>query len=160
MEAVILIGIQASGKTTFCRNKLFDTHVRINYDMLRTRYRESLFLETCIKAKQPFVVDNTNPTILERERYIRASKDAGFKVVGYFFKPDLPACVSRNQMRIGRSRVPDKGIWATMKKLEMPTLAEGFDQIFVVEIAHNAGEFIVHTTGGADKTSSDWRLID
>jgi predicted kinase len=31
MEAVLFIGIQASGKTTFYRERFFDTHVRICY---------------------------------------------------------------------------------------------------------------------------------
>ena len=42
MEAVILIGIQGSGKSTFYRERFFDTHVRINLDMLKTRQREKL----------------------------------------------------------------------------------------------------------------------
>jgi predicted kinase len=40
MEAVILIGIQGSGKSTFCRERFFNTHIRINLDMLKTRHRE------------------------------------------------------------------------------------------------------------------------
>ena len=61
MEAVILIGIQGSGKSTFCRDRFFNTHVRINLDMLKTRHREKLFLDACLAAKQPFVVDNYQP---------------------------------------------------------------------------------------------------
>lgn len=41
MEAVILCGIQASGKSAFYSERFFHTHVRINLDMLRTRRRES-----------------------------------------------------------------------------------------------------------------------
>jgi len=37
MEAVIFVGLQAAGKSTFYRERFFDTHVRINLDMLRTR---------------------------------------------------------------------------------------------------------------------------
>ena len=59
MTAVILIGIQASGKTTFYRERYFDTHVRLSLDMLKTRRREELLLEACITARQAFVVDNT-----------------------------------------------------------------------------------------------------
>jgi predicted kinase len=145
MEAVILVGLQASGKTTFCKNRLFDSHIRINYDMLRTRYREGLFLNTCIESKQRFVVDNTNPTALERERYIKPAKNAGFKVVGYFFPVDVPGCTRRNETRTGKERVPEKGIWATVKKLEPPKFAEGFDEIFFVEIAEEPGQFRVST---------------
>ena len=58
MEAVVLIGIQASGKTTFYQQRFFATHVRISLDLLRTR------------EQQRFVVDNTNITAAERARYI------------------------------------------------------------------------------------------
>ena len=34
MEAVIFIGLQASGKSTFYRQRFFRTHVRTNMDML------------------------------------------------------------------------------------------------------------------------------
>jgi hypothetical protein len=75
MEAVILIGIQGTGKTTFCRQRFFDTHVRLSLDMLKTRYREDLLISACIVAKQPFVVDNTNITQVNRERYIRPARE-------------------------------------------------------------------------------------
>jgi predicted kinase len=39
VEAVILIGIQGSGKSTFFKEKFADTRVRINLDMLRTKNR-------------------------------------------------------------------------------------------------------------------------
>ena len=77
MEAVIFIGGQGSGKSTFYRETFLDTHVRINLDMLRTRHREKLILEACIAAQQSFVVDNTNPTLADRARYIVASARRG-----------------------------------------------------------------------------------
>ncbi|MEO1133121.1 MAG: ATP-binding protein, partial [Cyanobacteria bacterium J06639_1] len=58
MQAIIFIGIQASGKSTFFAQKFADTHVRINLDMLKTRHREKCLLETCLEIGQPFVVDN------------------------------------------------------------------------------------------------------
>ena len=99
MQAVILIGIQASGKSTFCKERLFDTHVRINLDMLRTRHREQRLLAACIEAKQPFVIDNTNPTKEDRARYIALAKAAGFRVVGYYFASQIQECKERNAAR-------------------------------------------------------------
>ena len=61
MEALIFVGLQASGKSTFYKERFFTTHLRINLDMLRTRHRERLLIGACLEAKQPFVVDNTNP---------------------------------------------------------------------------------------------------
>ncbi len=62
MEAIIFIGLQASGKSSFYKEKFIDTHIRINLDMLKTRYREKVLFDACLKAKQPLVIDNTNPT--------------------------------------------------------------------------------------------------
>jgi len=54
VEAIIFIGVQGSGKSTFYRQRFLETHVRISLDMLRTRQREQLFFTTCLEAKQPF----------------------------------------------------------------------------------------------------------
>ena len=57
MTAIILIGIPASGKSTFYQPRFFFTHVRISLDMLKTRHRERLLVEACFTARQPFVVE-------------------------------------------------------------------------------------------------------
>lgn len=41
MEAVIFVGVQASGKTMFYYERFFDTHIRLSLDMLKTRARAS-----------------------------------------------------------------------------------------------------------------------
>ena len=63
MEAVIFMGVQGSGKSSFYKERFFRTHVRINLDMLKTRHREGRFLRMCVETRQPFVVDNTPPII-------------------------------------------------------------------------------------------------
>src|SRR3954470_1499864 len=107
MEAVILIGIQGTGKSTFCRERLFHTHVRINLDMLQSRHRETILLTACLNAKQSFVVDNTNPTTEERARYIAPSRAANFRVVGYYFESDIREALVRTELRAGQHRVPE-----------------------------------------------------
>ena len=62
MQAVIFIGIQATGKSTFFKERFFDTHIRIDLDMLKTRHREGIFLKACLQSGQKSVVDNTNLT--------------------------------------------------------------------------------------------------
>ena len=136
MEAIVFCGIQASGKSTFYRERFFDTHVRISMDMLRTRRRERIPLEACIAAQQPFVVDNTNPTAAERAKYIAPALAAGFTVVGYFFQTDPRAAFARNQQRTGRALIPAAGLFGTAKRLEIPSLVEGFarmDRVALVE---------------------------
>ena len=73
-EAILLIGLQGSGKSTFYRERFFATHVRINLDMLRTRRREILLLDACLAGGTPFVVDNTNPTLAARARYLTLAR--------------------------------------------------------------------------------------
>ena len=86
MEAVIFIGLQASGKSSFYKERYFSTHVRISLDLLKTRNRERQFLAACLETQQPFVIDNTNPSRDDRAKYIEAAKAAKYSIVGYYFR--------------------------------------------------------------------------
>ena len=144
MQAIIFCGIQATGKTTFYRENFLHTHVRISLDLLRTRNREKVFLEACLQTRQPFVVDNTNPSAAERARYISLAQMAGYEIVGYYFKSNVQEALARNRERTGKALVPDIGIFGTRKRLEIPRLAEGFNSLFYVQ-AIGAGAFRIRT---------------
>jgi predicted kinase len=133
MEAVIFTGLQGSGKSSFYKERFFSTHVRISLDLLRTRNREERLLAFCLETQQRFVIDNTNPTRADRAKYISRSKQAGFGVVGYYFQSKLEECLQRNEGRT--DAVPDVAIPATAKKLAIPTMDEGFDELWYVRIA-------------------------
>jgi predicted kinase len=135
MEAIIFIGIQATGKSTFYRERFFDTHVRINLDMLGTRHRERTLLRWCVATQQRFVVDNTNTLIAERTQYIGPAKAAGFRIVGYYFEGQHDGALERNRQRTGKARVPDKGVVAMYRRLQRPRADEGFDQVYYVSVA-------------------------
>ena len=142
MEAIIFIGIQATGKSTFYKERFFNTHIRINMDMLKTRHREKLLIRACLEAKQPFVIDNTNPTVEDRARYIPLAHGAGFRVCGYYFQSSSKDAIDRNNSRPQAERVPEKGIRGTFTRLQLPSLDEGFDQLFYVKI-NEASAFVV-----------------
>ena len=105
--------------------------------MLKTRHREKRLLEACLDTKQSFVVDNTNPTKLERQDYISAAKQAGFRVVGYYFQSSIEDCKLRNERRAIEQQIPLPGLLGTYSKLELPCIDEGFDQLFYVRITED-----------------------
>ena len=142
MEAVIFIGLQGAGKSTFYKERFFDTHLRISLDMLKTRHREKLLLMTCVETGQRFVVDNTNPTRAERAVYLRAAKDAGFRVVGYYFQSRVEDCRRRNEQRPAGRQVPLRGLLGTAGRMELPSPDEGFDELHYVRIEEGGG-FVV-----------------
>ena len=142
-EAVIFIGTQASGKSTFYRERFFRTHVRINRDMLRTRNREKRLFEFCLETEMSFVVDNTNPTREDRSKFLEALSFLGqYSVKGFYFRSEINLCLSRNMSRPEEERIPDLGIRGTHAKLEFPQFNEGFDSLWYVKILES-GQFSV-----------------
>jgi predicted kinase len=150
MEAIIFVGVQGSGKTSFYRQNFLDSHVPISLDMLRTRRREQLLLAACLEGKQSFVIDNTNPLPSDRARYVGPARAAGFRVVAYLFSTSLQDAIRRNNLREGKQKIPAPGIAGTFRKLQRPTLEEGFDAIYVVTIS-SENKFAVRTEAAADK---------
>jgi predicted kinase len=142
MEAVVLVGIQGSGKSTFYEERFSGTHARINLDELKTREREREFFEECLREKRSFVVDNTNMKAADRARYIAAARAAGYRVVGYFLESSLQDAIRRNGLRAGKAKVPVPAIAGALKRLEPMRKEEGFDQIFVVK-SFDGGKFEV-----------------
>src|SRR5215204_3072667 len=136
MEAIVLCGLQGSGKTTLYRDRWLETHVRISMDLLRTRPREAALLELCLSTRQPFVVDNTNPAPADRRRYLAPAREAGFRVVGYLVDADRDEALGRNALREGKRRIPERGVLGTAKRLIRPTPEEGFDELW-----HATAEF-------------------
>ena len=130
---VIMMGVQGSGKSTFFAEHLAEDFVRVNLDTLKTRHRERLLVEECLLRGVSYAVDNTNPTRAERERYIPTARAAGYRVIGYWMRTDVPTCLSRNAGREGKARVPDVAIYATSKKFEPPMYEEGFDELYLVD---------------------------
>lgn len=135
MEMVLLIGIPASGKSSFYAQRFAATHVRVNLDMLRTRHRERELFETLLRLEQPMVIDNTNVSMAERERFLAPARAAGFSVHGYYFSSRLAECLPRNEARAGKTRIPEAGVKAAAGRLESPVLVEGFDRLFYVRFA-------------------------
>jgi predicted kinase len=87
-----------------------------------------------------FVVDNTNPTKADRQKYIAPAKAAGYRVDGYYFQSVMKDCIARNKRREGKAQVPAMAIASISNKMEMPSMDEGFDRLFFVFLVD--GEFV------------------
>ena len=139
MEAVVFCGAQGAGKTSFYRFRFFETHVRVNLDMLGTRTRERILVDACIAARQPFVVDNTNPTVEARRRYVEPAKAAGFEVVGYLFPATPREALAINARRPVHQQLATKRVLETLERIEPPTSEEGFDALYTVRMDGQGG---------------------
>jgi hypothetical protein len=89
----------------------------------------------------------------ERARYISSAKSFGFRVIGYYLRSDLRSVLERNGRRTGKARVPNRGLFDTAKRLQIPGYDEGLDELFYVLI-EDEGKFVVEPW-----KASDWRPI-
>lgn len=128
-EAIIFIGLPGSGKSTYFSRHFASTHAHISRDVQQTAERETAFLRECLRSNRSFVIDNTNATRSVRSAYIHEAKIAGFRVVGYFFDTPVRTAIGRNNHRKDKKPIPVPAILRTAKRLEPPSLEEGFDCI-------------------------------
>lgn len=99
-QAIIFIGIQASGKSTFYHTFLEQLgYCHINLDTLNTRNKENILMENCFREGKSFVIDNTNPEMTDREKYISKAKENGYEIIGIYFQSILCDCIARNMKR-------------------------------------------------------------
>lgn len=152
-ELVILVGLQASGKTTFYRRTLAATHRHVSKDNFRNarrpQRRQLRLIEEALAGGVSVAVDNTNPSDEEWRPLVALARTYGARVVGYWFEPDLTGCLERNAARAGKARVPDVGLYATLKRLSRPRLEAGFDRLYAVGL-DGAGGFEVRVMDERD----------
>lgn len=139
VECVLLVGLPASGKTTFYQQRFAATHVHISKDLwpksADKAVRQTRELKTALAAEKSVVVDNTNPTAADRGLIIAAAREQGARVIGYSFSSTPRESIGRNRGREGKARVPDVAIFTTAKRLAAPVKDEGFDELYLVKIA-------------------------
>ncbi len=134
MEAILLIGLPASGKSSYYQGHFFNSHLRLSLDLLRTRHREQQLLLSSIKTQTKVCIDNTNASRAERARYLEPLKQAGYTLTGYYFQSIVSDCLARNALRKGKARIPDAGVLGTATRLELPDYSEGFSKLYYVRL--------------------------
>lgn len=141
------MGLPASGKTSFYRERYAATHDHVSKDLMRNnrhpQRRQEQLIAAALGEGRSVVVDNTNPTAAARAPLIAVARANGAEVIGYFFRTEAADALRRNRGREGASRVPDVAIFAARKKLEAPAYTEGFSQLFEVTLDELARRFEV-----------------
>lgn len=137
-DCIILIGLPASGKSSFYREHFAGSHDHVSKDMLsHSRHkdrRQEKLVSASLSRGRSLVIDNTNPSVSIRAPLIALAKTYGARVIGYFFLSEAGDALRRNRARQGTERVPDVAIFAARKRLEPPTFTEGFDRLFSVRL--------------------------
>ena len=145
---MIFCGLQASGKTTFFRERLATTHAHVSKDNFRSNRRperrQRQLIEEAFAQGRSVAVDNTNPTAAERVPLVQLGRAAGARVVACWFDAKLQECLERNRGREGKARVPEVALRVTQRRLVPPAPEEGYDEIREVRLVPGAG-FAVRT---------------
>jgi predicted kinase len=159
LTLIVLVGLQGAGKSTFFRRHFEGDYAHISMDLLRNNRhparRQLQLLREALSAGRSAVADNTNPTLADRAALIALGREFGARVVGYFFEPDVRGSLARNREREGKARVPDVAIFATRKKLQAPSRAEGFDELYAVRLGPDGGFEVRPLEDPADEAQRD-----
>ena len=144
--------MQASGKSTFYRERFAATHEHVSKDLFRNNKdrnrRQAQLVDEALRSGRSVVVDNTNPTPGDRAPLIEQGREHGARAVAYYFESGTRESRERNELREGRARVPDVAIFATAKKLVPPSRAEGFEEVYRVRMEEGSGFEVLPRDGG------------
>ena len=135
-EVVVMVGLQGCGKSTWVKEHLAGTHVVVSKDLWpnarHKELRQRRAIADALGAGLDVVVDNTNPSPLERAPIIEVARQHRARVRAVYIDTPLAHCLARNAARSGRAAVPAVGILSTRRRLTPPRPAEGFDSVDVV----------------------------
>ncbi|MFE9674336.1 AAA family ATPase [Streptomyces sp. NPDC006259] len=154
IDVAVLVGLQASGKSTFYARCLADRYALVSKDLFprgarNKQQRQMTWVAEQLTAGRSVAVDNTNPSPQEWSPLVELAHARGATATAYWFPPDVAGSLRRNAAREGRDRVPDIGVLATLKRLRKPSPADGFDEVREVRLDGRGGFEVRPLTPGA-----------
>ncbi len=140
-EIILFIGFPGSGKTTlyntYFKNK---GYIHINQDKLKTLQKCLSLTKKEINNKKSIIIDNTNPSIETRQKYIKIAKDNNISIRCIYFNVNeqLAKHLDKYRMLITNdinnettTCLSDIVYNIYKKKFNMPYITEGFDEIII-----------------------------
>ncbi|MEV8597252.1 AAA family ATPase [Streptomyces sp. NPDC052012] len=108
-DVAVLVGLQASGKSTFCEQVLLGRCELVGKDLFprsarRRQERQMRLVNEARAAGRSVAVDNTNPSPREWTPLVAAAHAHRATVTAYWFPPDLRGSLMCNAARQGRAR--------------------------------------------------------
>lgn len=147
-EAIFLIGIPTSGKSTFSSNPKYKNYVRVSSDDIlqeiakerqqtyNTVFRGNIrfaqiammkVLRKAVEENKSLIWDQTNLTRKQRREKLKHIP-AHYKKTAVYFVVPLETALQRNTQRPGKVIPPDI-LERMIGEYELPGLSEGFDEI-------------------------------
>jgi predicted kinase len=147
-EAIFLIGVPTSGKSTFSNQQKYSKYIRISSDDIlqevakeRQQSYNTVFkgnirfaqiammkvLRKAIEEDKSLIWDQTNLTKKQRREKLKHIP-AHYKKTAVYFIVDLETALKRNTQRPGKV-IPPEILERMIKEYELPTNEEGFDTI-------------------------------
>lgn len=134
-ELVVMVGMPASGKSTFCK-RYFEPHgyVVINRDTLKTQAKCIKVAEEALESGKSVVIDNTNPSKKDRAFYITLAKKYGSPTRCFHLVTEENIAHHLNFVRQNETngqvrRIPSVVYNIYKKNLEKPAKSEGFSSV-------------------------------
>jgi bifunctional polynucleotide phosphatase/kinase len=97
-EMIVLIGPQASGKSTLCEK--FPNYVRINQDNLGTKAKCIKLAKKTVKRGKSIIIDNTNADIKNRKIYTEIGRSANYHIRFIVFPVEKEMAMYLDEMRV------------------------------------------------------------
>ncbi|XP_056231072.1 bifunctional polynucleotide phosphatase/kinase [Seriola aureovittata] len=143
-EVIVAVGFPASGKSTF-----FQTHIvpkgyaYVNRDILGSWQSCVSACERALKEGRSVAVDNTNPDLESRKRYVDVAKAAGVPCRCFHFSASLDQAKHNNRFRemapsdSKHVKVNEMIFHSYKKHFVAPALSEGFSEILQIHFVPN-----------------------